>query len=708
MFAALASLADRRGRWVVALAVAIAIAAGALGSGVADKLAPYEADDPDSESIQAREKLERLGVSPNVDVVALVEPGSDVRSGAGRAEVERVTRAIEREPTVGRVTTFEDGGRNFISRDGKSTYIAVGLARGVEDEDAANALEEALANERSVTLGGRAIAEPQVNEQVSGDLARAELIAFPVLFALSFLFFRSLVAAVLPILVGGLSIVLTFLGLSAASELGTVSIFALNLVTGLGLGLAIDYSLLIVSRYREEVVRAGPGAAALRATLATAGRTVLFSSLTVAAALASLLVFPQNFLYSMGLGGVMVAMIAAFVALVVLPAMLVLLGTRVNSLAPEGLQRAADRDARPAESGPWYRLAQAVGRRPVRVALASAATLIALGVPFLGIQFTSVDARVLPEEASAHQVDDKLRRDFSRAQTEPTYLAVGAPPSPKLEAFRGELSRLDGVSAVSAPERVDSDLSLINVFPKTSSLSDASQDLVRDIRAIDTPVRVQVGGSSAELLDLKASLTDHIPLALALVVGATLVLMFLMTGSVVLPFKALVMNMLTISASFGILVLIFQDGRFETLLDYTSQGALEATQPLLLFALAFGLSTDYGVFLLSRIQEARDRGVGDSKAVAVGVERTGRIVTAAAILFCVAIGAVATSDIIFIKQLGLGAAVAVLLDATIVRALLVPSLMELLGRWNWWAPRPLRRVHQRIGLAKREVGPARA
>ncbi|MGI8804108.1 MAG: MMPL family transporter [Thermoleophilaceae bacterium] len=708
MFAALASLAHRRSRWVLVLAVAAGIAAGALGGGVAEKLDPYGADDPATESVRATERLERAGVNPSVDVVALIAPGEPVRSAAGRDEVDRIRAEIEAAPDVSRVLGHREVGPALISRDGASTYLTVGFDPSADSEEAAETLDERLAGESSVTLGGQAIADPQVNEQVSADLARAELLAFPILFLLSFLFFRTLVAALLPLLVGGLSIVLTFLGLSVASELGSVSVFALNLVTGLGLGLAIDYSLFIVSRYREEIERHGPGAAALRATLTTAGRTVLFSSLTVAAALASLLVFPQRFLYSMGLGGVMVALIAAFVALVVLPSVLALLGRRVNSLAPRRLQRAAARDARPAESGLWYRLSRTVMRRPARIAIASAATLVALGVPFLGIEFTAVDASVLPPSASARQVDDALKRDFAPAQTDPIYVAAGADRSPELAGFARELRELPGVASVSAPEPVRDGLSLVNVNTESGALTETSEEVVADVRALEAPFPVAAGGRAADFVDLKASLVSHMPLALAIVVGATLLVMFLMTGSLVLPLKALLMNVLTLSAAFGVLVLIFQDGRLEGLLDYTSQGALEATQPLVLFAVAFGLSTDYGVFLLSRIQEARDRGASDSEAVAIGLERTGRIVTAAALLFCVAIGAFATSDIIFIKQVGIGTALAVLIDATIVRALLVPSLMELLGRWNWWAPRPLRRLHERFGLSEREPRPAGA
>ena len=405
----------------------------------------------------------------------------------------------------------------------------------------------------------------------------------------------------------------------------------------------------------------------------------------------------------MGLGGMMVSIIAATVALTVLPAVLVLLGSRVNALAPKRLQSAREDEARGAQTGFWYRLSRAVMRRPARTAIASAAVLIALGVPFLGIKFTAVDASVLPATASARQVDDTIKRDFPPAQTAPIGVVAQAAPGPELERYIARLRRLPGVEAVNPPQRLDRDTSLVNVVAKGSALGDDAQELVGDVRAVPAPFSALAGGNTAEFVDLKASLTDHLPLALAIVVVATLLVLFLMTGSVILPLKAVLMNVLTLSAAFGVLVLVFQDGRLEGLLDYSSQGALESTQPIVLFAIAFGLSTDYGVFLLSRIKEARDAGASDKEAVALGLQRTGRIVTAAALLFCVAIGAFATSEIIFIKEVGIGTALAVLIDATIVRALLVPSLMELLGKWNWWAPRPLRRLHDRFGIEEKET-----
>jgi RND superfamily putative drug exporter len=592
----------------------------------------------------------------------------------------------------------------MVSRDRRSTYVVAYFKPRSDRQlkDVAQRIEDQFAGQRDVRLGGDQIANAQANTQVGQDLARAELLAFPFIFLLSLLFFRSLVAALLPPLLGGLAIVATFFALRIISSFADLSVFALNFVTGMGLGLAIDYSLFMVSRYREEAATSGFGLQTLRRTMETAGRTILFSSLTVAAAVASLAIFPQRF--SMGIAGAVVALVAATLALVVLPALLTVLGPRVNAGAPKRLQRAADRDARPAQSGAWYRLSHFIMRRPGRVAVLSAAFLIALGIPFTGIKFVSVTASVLPQSASARQVDDTLARDFPPNRTSPVEVVVGAPAgSPQVKALAAHVSRLPDVSAVAPSQPAGPNNSLLAVAPVQRPLTGATKQLVRDIRSIRGPVYVGVAGQTAAYLDLEHSLGTHLPAVLAVIVAATLIVLFLFTGSVVLPFKAVLMNTLSLSAVLGILVLIFQDGRLQGLLGYTSQGALDATQPIFLAAVAFGLATDYGVFLLSRIKEARDSGISDSEAVAVGLERTGRIVTAAAVLFAVAIGAFATSKLVFIKELGVGAALAVLIDASIIRALLVPSLMELLGKWNWWAPKPLRRLHDRIGL--RETRP---
>jgi RND superfamily putative drug exporter len=708
MLSALARLIAAHAKLVLAASVVLVIAAGAFGGPVVGMLdSGDDFDDPASESHRAHATLTRAsGREPAPDVVVLV------RAADQAGKVERVEAAMRALPGLGTV------GGPVRSEDGRSAYLTGAFAIGATPPgETLEALEALAARDPGVVLGGGEIAGEQVGEQVQEDLARAEMLAFPLLFALSLFVFRGVVAALVPIVVGGATILVTFAALRTANAIEPMSVFAVNLVTGLGLGLAIDYSLFMVSRFREELARAeaetgaGAGAArgkgaspavaaALAATLRTAGRTVLFSALTVAAALAALLVFPLRFLFSMGVGGVAVALAAALVSLTLLPALLAVLGPRVNALAPRRWQLAAERDAAGIRGGFWYRLSQAVMRRPAPIAIGVTLLLVVLGLPFTRIEFTGVDASVLPPERSARVVSDALERDFAADDSSPSYLAVHTTDEAAIGAYAQRLGRLDGAVRVQAAPAPKGGWWRIDVVGDAPALSERSQALVDDIRAVPAPAGVLVGGQAAALVDRLDSLRSHLPRALALLCTSTLVILFCLTGSLILPFKTLLMNFLTVSAAFGILVLIFQDGRLETLLDYSSQSALEASQPILLFATAFGLSTDYGVFLLTRIKEARDSGLSDREAVAVGLERTGRIVSFAAILFCVAIGAFATSEIVFIKELGVGTGLAVLIDATIVRALLVPSLMALLGRWNWWAPRPLARAHARLGLSE--------
>jgi RND superfamily putative drug exporter len=513
---------------------------------------------------------------------------------------------------------------------------------------------------------------------VEDDLKRAELIAFPLVLLLSLWVFRGLVAALLPPLVGLASIATTLLGLRGLVELTDLSVFAVNLVTGLGLGLAIDYSLFMVSRYREELAVGGHTVETLRRTLATAGHTVLFSSLTVAAAMASLLVFPQRFLFSMAIGGTLVALASGAIALVAMPALLHVLGPRVNALAPERWKQAPSR-------GRWGALADWVMRRPGRVALASGGALLVLALPALGVSFTGIDAKTLPPEASAHRTAVALEERGLRASSSPLNVVLSSAPPPGLAS---RLGSLPGAAGATEAVEVAQGTWRIDVLPREPSLDPGTQALVRAVRA--AAPQAAVAGGAAAFADQQASLRAHAPWAVLILCATTFAILFALTGSVVLPVKALLMNALTIGAAFGILVLVFEKGLGEP--------GLESTQPILLCATAFGLSTDYAVFLLSRIMEARGRGLSDREAVAEGLERTGRIVTAAALLFCIAIGAFATSQLVFVQELGVGTAAAVALDATLVRALLVPSLMALLGRWNWWAPRPLARLHGRLRL----------
>jgi uncharacterized membrane protein YdfJ with MMPL/SSD domain len=707
----LASLATRRPWRVILIAVLFLGVSVVVGAPLTGNLTAGGFEDPDAQFVQAREQLEdATGAQPGPGLIALVEPGTDVRAGEGRAQVEQVAATIAADPDVRQVVTAYDGGGDaLVSEDGTASYVAAFFAPIGDDavEDAAVRIGDELEDEPGVSLGGVAVVGEQVGSIIGEDLARAEAIAFPIIFLLSLWVFRGFVAALLPPLLGGVVIFGSFLAIGLANEGLTLSIYALNLAIGLSLGLSIDYSLLIISRYREELAAHGPGREAIARTLQTAGRSVLFSAATVAAALAGLMVFPQRFLFSMGLAGVMVALIAAAIALIVLPAVLALLGRRINSGAPAFLKRGSEQADRPVTSGFWYRLSNAVMRRPAPVAAATAIVLVVVALPALGINFTSVDASVLPTSASARQVSDTLDRDFPADVSEPIYLAIDAPDTPQaraeLSAYAQELRSLQGAAVVTPPSAVGESTWRIDVYAGAPSLDESTQDLVTAVRDTEAPYPTQVGGVAASFIDQKDSLAAHLPYAIAVIALATIVALFLMTGSVILPIKAILMNLLTLGATLGLLVWIFQDGRLEGLLDYDSTGALDLTQPILLGAMAFGLSTDYAVFLLSRIKEAHDAGLGTKEAVAVGLQHTGRIVTAAALLFAVAIGAFATSEITLIKELGVGTALAVLIDATIIRALLVPSLMALLGKWNWWAPRPLRKLHERIGFS--EFGP---
>jgi uncharacterized membrane protein YdfJ with MMPL/SSD domain len=704
----LAVFIHRRRRRVLWASLVVVLAAGFFGGPVFGLLdSGDDFDDPQAEAVLASRDVQRAsGASASPDLIALVRLGAPADSAEAQGKLARVAAAL-RDPGIARVARYEPGGdRNLVSKDGRSSYVAATFAS--DDGGVLERVQPKLEREPGVTVGGGELAQEQVGEQVSEDIARAELLAFPILFLLSLFVFRGVIAALLPLAVGGATIMISFLAMRFVNgAIEPMSIYALNLITGLGLGLAIDYSLFMVSRFREELECGLDTAAALRVTMNTAGRTVLFSSVTVAAALAALLVFPLRFLYSMGVVGAICALAAALVSLTLLPAILAALGPRVNALSPKRWQAALHREASDVRGGFWYRLSQTVMRRPVPFAAGATALLIALGLPFLGIKFTGVDATVLPRDHSARVVQDALDTEFPPNRTSPVYVAArgGDGDRAAIGRYARELGALPGVVGEPQVQPVDG-LYRIDLVARGPALGEQAKELVRDVRAVEAPVPVRVGGQTAGFLDQQKALSDSLPLALGILAATTLVILFLMTGSVILPIKALVMNVLTLSAAFGLLVLIFQDGNLEGLLGFTSQGALESSQPILLFAVAFGLSTDYGVFLLTRIKEAHDAGAPNEEAVALGLERTGRIVTFAAVLFVIAIGAFATSEIIFIKQLGVGTALAVLIDATIVRALLVPSLMRLLGDRNWWAPRPLARLHRRIGLS--ESGPATA
>lgn len=671
-------------RWrarIVLAALVIAIAAAIGGTSVFDAVKPFGFQDPASESSEATEALEDAsGERPLPAVELLVAPATagpgEVDSAAERAKLE-----LEEIPSVTRVVTPAEDPQ-LLSEDGRAAVVVGYVDADTEDiAEIGETVEQRFTDHPDVTAGGGAVTAHQLNQTTEDDLRRIELFAAPILFFLSFLIFRGMIAAALPLLLGALSIITTLLLLRLLTEVMEIDVFVINIVTGLGLGLAIDYSLFVITRFREKLEGGAPTGAAVRETVGSTGRMILFSGLTVAAAMASLCVFPQRFLYSIGVGGAIVALTSVLVCLTVLPAMLAMLGPRVNALAPRGLQ------GRPSERR-WYSLGQFVLRHPVAIAAIVVATMVLASLPFLRAELTRADASVLPPESSAHQVDAIVDERFAGDPAALVNVVVDERGSRReLERARLELAGAEGVARVDPPVLVGDGVRLIDAQLAVDPFSDVALEVVDDARALDWGTPALVNGPPAELADQRQSLDEHLPEAIAIIVVSTLLLLFVMTRSVALPVLALLMNALTVGVAFGLLVLVFQDGRFEDALGYRGQDALDTSMPILLFAVVFGLSTDYGVFLLQRIHEQRGASVSEQEAIARGLARSGRVITAAALLFAVAMGAFVFSELVFIKEIAIGTAVAVLVDATLVRAFLFPALLGILGPRAWWAPR---------------------
>ncbi len=739
----LAQLATERTRRVLLIAGAVFLLAAVLGLPILTILksenSEFQAHNAQNQQV-LRAIQNATGQSAEYGVVALVPVAGNALAGPrsvgsrATAEARRVAALLAVQPGFQRELDYSSTHLPaLVSRDGRFTLVLAAFATQDRSAAAVAHLRPEVAGS-GVRFGGNEVTFHEINERTTSDLKRAETFAIPILLLLSFWVFRGLIAAALPLLVGGFAIVLTFLLLRIIDHVLGLSIFAANLVTGMGLGLGIDYSLFVLSRYREELARGLPTGAAIARTMQTAGRTVLYSSLAVAGAAASMLVMPLRFLYSMGVGGAIVSLSAGAVSLIVLPAVLVALGPRINALAPKRLQRNAAQateagghapaarvpvSASPAESGAWYRLARGVMRRPGAVALGTAAVLIVIALPALRLALTPADAHVLPASSQPRQVAETITHDFAVNGAQTITLVVHAGPAgstpggPSVAALmrRAQSVATGQANLVGPPRYLGRDTWDAELVPRGSVGSAANQRLVHNLRALgnESPTgsggtpNLLVGGGTAWFIDQKAAIAAHTPLTLAILVLVTGGFLFMMTGSLVIPVLALLMNLLTVAVGAGLLVEVFQDGHFSSLLGFSPIGGLEESNLVLLFIVAFALSTDYGVFLFARIKEAHDDGLPARDAVAYGLERTGRLVTAAALLFCVAIGAFVTSDIFFIKELGFGAALAVAIDATFVRALLVPALLGRLGERAWWAPRPLRRLHARIGL--REGGP---
>jgi RND superfamily putative drug exporter len=727
VFDRLGAFSVRRRRLVLVLALVGVIAAAVVGGGVFSRLSSGGFDDPGSDSARAAQQLvDTFDAAPSdLVVVARSVAGTPVDdatvAGAGQALAARLAA----EPDVTDVVSYwQTQSPAMRSTDGTLALISARLSLdGDARQDRAGEIAGAIAGTSAdgvldVRVGGAPVTFDAVGTTIEKDLARAESIAVPITMLLLLLVFGTLVAAGLPAIIGAVSVVGSFASLWVITQFTDVSIFAINLVTALGIGLGIDYALFMVTRFREELARGHDTEMAVRRTVRSAGRTVVYSGITVAISLAALLVFPQFFLRSFAYAGIATVGLAVIAAVVILPAALAALGTRVNRF------RVLRSTTEVREDGFWFRLSSAVMRRPWPVLVGGVAVLIALGLPFLRVTFGQTDDRVLPSTAQAAQAGDWLRTEFDSRESTP--LSVVAPSSTAAAGVVG--SYASQLSEVADVTRVDSvvgsyvDGALVagpgpqsarfttesgtgtwlSVVTDVEPYSDAGRQVVDDVRSIPSPLgETLVGGVAAEFTDTQAAMGDRLPWAIGIIAIATFILLFLFTGSVVLPLKALVLNTLSLSAMFGAMVWIFQEGHLSGLLgDFTVTGELDTAMPILMFCIAFGLSMDYEVFLLSRIKEEYDRTGDNAAAVAVGMQRTGRLITSAAALLAIVFIAFASSSVTIIKMLGVGVALAVLVDATLIRGLMVPAFMRVLGDANWWAPAPLKRLHARIGISE--------
>ena len=739
-----------RTRWLV-LFVALMVLAGAAvsGTGLFGSLKSGGFNDPASESSRAQTLLDTKLGGATADIVILMSNNSIKATDASFTDAAtQLLAKLKARPEVTSVTSYySTHSASLLSRDGHETFAVVQLTAKDEatKEKDFKTIEPLITSPTIETkVGGNVAVNVAVNKQVSSDLERAELITFPIVAVLLLIVFGSLVAASLPLLIGGIAIMGAFAILRAMAGWTDVSVYAVNVVTMLGLGLAIDYALFIVTRFREELVsNEGEVKGALERTMATAGRTIMFSGLTISASLLGLLIFPVMFLRSIGMGGIAATLVAMLAALTILPALLAVLGHRINTLSIQRLLRrrssSQQYDTSIETRGMWYRISEIVMQHPVVVGLTVLAILVTLGLPFLRVSFATPDVKVLSTQQEARIVSDTVSHDFTQQGNSQLVIALRTPGDAlsttnlaSLDSYVRTIEGIPGLVSVDslvtvnpslrladyqqlyahpglntqltviAAQLANGDITKITVALQPADHTTAAENIVSQVREIHAPGGLVplVDGVSAYQIDLLASLRATLPYALLVIIVAVSTLLFLMTGSLLMPAKAIVLNILSLSATFGALVWIFQDGHLQNLLGFQSIGTIDATQPILIFAIAFGLSMDYEVFLLSRIKESYDKTRDNRAAVSSGMQQTGRLITSLALLMAVVFGAFGTSQIIFIQEIGIGLAIAVIIDATLVRMLLVPATMRLLGKWNWWAPAPLRAIWGRIGLSE--------
>ncbi|WP_063046762.1 MMPL family transporter [Nocardia pseudovaccinii] len=740
MLVRIAHLATRHPRTILLAAALLAVLCGAFGATVIShmKTGGFTPDDAESSQVAKLIADNFGGAEPNLILLVRDDAGAD--SPAAKAAGAKVVDTLRSRGDVIGIQSYWSAPQSFASvlrsKDGKSALV-LGYITGEESmaQKAAGAIAEEVTGTSdgvSVYQGGLSSLYHESNEQITHDLAVAESVAIPLSFIVLILVFGSLVAAFLPLAVGIFAILTTLAILRALTVFTDVSIYALNLTTAMGLALAIDYSLFIVSRFREELGNGLDVEAAVVRAVQTAGRTVLYSALTVALSVAALGVFNLYFLQSFAYAGVAVVAAAAAASILILPAVLMVLGHRVNALdlrKPLGRLFGWDPHAqRTPEQTFWYRTVQWVMRHAAPVAIAIIVLMLAIGSPFLGVKFGYPDDRVLNAGASASSrtVGDALRSDFqSNAATNATVVLDDYHGSPAaIGDYAAALSKVEGVSGVlsgsglyagglkvapGSPQMTNDTGAFFTVATTVDPFTSAGKTQLDRLRDVPSPGPALFGGSAAINRDSLDALGARLPLAAGLIALTSFVVLFLFTGSMLLPLKALALNTLSLTAAFGAMVWIFQDGHLSSVFGNSATGYLVPTMPILMFCLAFGMSMDYEVFLLSRIREewlaSGQTAADNTRAVALGVARTGRIFTAAALLMAIVMAAMVTSKVSFIQMTGLGLTLTVLADATLIRGLLAPALMRLLGTANWWAPAPLARLHAKIGLSEGETAP---
>ncbi|MFI8461345.1 MMPL family transporter [Kitasatospora sp. NPDC085464] len=720
MFALLGRFAARRRRLVVVATLLFTLVAGLWGTQVFGAITGGAGfDDPDSPSVRADRVLAGpLGRLQPDAVVLYRSADRRIDDPDLSARLRTALDAVPREDLTHLESYWSShGSADFVSRDGRSTYVTLQFAAS-DDQERVRALQRIADRFRvsglDVAFGGVTAMTEQVNALTGRDIGRAELLSVPLLLVLLVLVFRSAIAALLPLATGAVVALGSFTVLRITAYAVPISSSVINVITILGLGLAIDYALFMVSRYREELAAGTPPDLAVERTTATAGRTVAFSGLAVAISFASLILFPSRFLSSMGYAAVSVTAFAVLSSLTVLPALLRITGHRVDALRiplPWGHRAGASRrQAAPAPGqGHWYRAARLVMRRPVPTCLAAVALLLTAGAPFLGANWARPGDWVLPADADARVVARQLGTGFDHDPTKVLTAVVrldgpAGTASPALEAYARRLGAVPGVTGA-AVTSTHGDTARITLRYGADQMSQEAAAMVRDLRAQTPPdgATALLTGMPASRVDIVRMIGSRVPWMALFVAAVSALVLFLAFGSVTIPLKSVLLSALSLFAAFGVITWIFQDGHLHGLLGFTPIGAIDADFPVLIVAIAFGLAMDYQVFLLSRIKEHHDRGAGTEESIALGLQRTGGVITSAALLLIVVVCGFLASSIAFMQMIGVGLVVAVAVDATVVRVLLVPATMRLLGRWAWWSPRALTALRRRVGLGRAEA-----